>query len=78
MLDLQRHVYCPIWTDAVQSTDTPYDDAQQWTGLKYACQKVLEIYCKVFEKQELYDLIVRYIWLQFTELLYQIHKHYTY
>lgn len=60
MLDLQRHIYCPIWENAVQPNETPYDDAVQWTGLKYACQKVLETYCKVFDKQELFDLIVRY------------------
>lgn len=60
MLDLQRHTYCPIWTDAVQLTDSSYEAALQWTGLKYACQKVLEIYYKVFDKRELFDLIVRY------------------
>ncbi|XP_055315709.1 prickle planar cell polarity protein 3 isoform X4 [Sitodiplosis mosellana] len=58
MLDLQRHIYCPIWTNVVQPTQ-PGDAAVQWTGLKYACQKVLETYCKVFDKQELFDLIVR-------------------
>lgn len=61
MLDLQRHIYCPIWENAVPTNETPYDDTVQWTGLKYACQKVLETYCKVFDKQELFDLIVRYI-----------------
>lgn len=68
MLDLQRHMYCPIWTDAtavaaatVQPTESPYEaTTQQWTGLKYACQKVLETYCKLFDEKELYDLIVRY------------------
>lgn len=64
MLDLQRHMYCPIWTDAavVQPIESPYETTtQQWTGLKYACQKVLETYCKLFDEKELYDLIVRYI-----------------
>lgn len=62
MLDLQRHIYCPIWENAVPPNEpTVYDDTVQWTGLKYACQKVLETYCKVFDKQELFDLIVRYI-----------------
>lgn len=60
MLDLQRHIYCPIWANVAQPTET-YDAAVQWTGMKYACQKVLETYCKVFDKQELFDLIVRYI-----------------
>ena len=61
MLDLQRHMYCPIWTDAVQPTESTYEaTTQQWTGLKYACQKVLETYCKLFDEKELYDLIVRY------------------
>lgn len=61
MLDLQRHMYCPIWTDAVQPTESPYEaTTQHWTGLKYACQKVLETYCKLFDEKELYDLIVRY------------------
>lgn len=60
MLDIQRHIYCPIWTNVEQTMET-YDAAMQWTGLKYACQKVLETYCKVFDKQELFDLIVRYM-----------------
>lgn len=52
MLDLQRHTYCPIWT-AVPSAEL-HD-----VGLQYACQKVLETYCKVFDRHELFDLIVR-------------------
>jgi hypothetical protein len=31
-----------------------------WPGIKYACVKVLEAYCKVFNQQELYEFIVRY------------------
>lgn len=58
MLDLQRHIDCPIWSDILNST--PNAAAAQWTGIKYACQKVLQAYCKVFDEQELYDLIVRY------------------
>lgn len=78
MLDLQRHMYCPIWTDvAVQPTESPPYTAttQQWTGLKYACQKVLETYCKLFDEKELYDLIVRYTCktMQIKYLL--LHKH---
>lgn len=60
MLDLQRHIYCPIWTDADQQTE-PFDATVQWNGSKYACQKVLETYYKVFDQQELFDLIVRYM-----------------
>lgn len=56
MLDLQQHVDCPIWNDTKFSTS----GAVQWTGMKYACQKVLQAYCKVFNQEELYDLIVRY------------------
>lgn len=74
MLDIQRHINCPIWTDAVQPTESPYDESQQWTGLKYACQKVLEIYYKVFDKQELYDLIVRYI-IQWNSQIHIIHTY---
>lgn len=58
MLDLQRHTDCPIWSDVLSST--PSETIAEWTGIKYACQKVLQIYCKVFDEQELYDLIVRY------------------
>uniref|UniRef100_A0A182NH09 LIM zinc-binding domain-containing protein n=1 Tax=Anopheles dirus TaxID=7168 RepID=A0A182NH09_9DIPT len=52
MLDLQRHADCPLW-DALASPVVP------WPGMRYACVKVLHAYCKVFNKQELYDLIVR-------------------
>lgn len=31
-----------------------------WPGMKYACLKVIQAYCKVFDQQDLYDLIVRY------------------
>lgn len=60
MLDLQRHLYCPIWDNAVKPTESSYYAALQWTGLRYACRKVLETYCKVFDQQALFDLIVRY------------------
>lgn len=53
MLELQRHVDCPMW-DTLGSPLVP------WPGMKYACIKVLHAYCKVFDQQELYDLIVRY------------------
>ncbi len=38
-----------------------------WPGIKYSCVRVLELYCKVFDQQELYELIVRY---HFTEIFY--------
>lgn len=60
MLDLQRHLYCPIWDNAVKPTESSYDAALEWTGLRYACRKVLGTYCKVFDQQALFDLIVRY------------------
>lgn len=56
MLDLDRHKNCPIWTD--QELNNP---TVPWTGMRYACLKVLQAYCKVFEREELYDIIVRYI-----------------
>ncbi|XP_015043871.1 prickle planar cell polarity protein 3 isoform X6 [Drosophila persimilis] len=52
MLDLDRHAECPLWA-ALASSDVP------WTGLDYACLNVLSIYCKVFDRKEIYDLIVR-------------------
>lgn len=61
MLDLQRHVDCPIWNDILNDSTQSSSAAAQWTGVKYACQKVLQAYCKVFDQEELYDLIVRYL-----------------
>ncbi|XP_030572600.1 prickle planar cell polarity protein 3 isoform X6 [Drosophila novamexicana] len=52
MLDLDRHAECPLWA-ALASSDVP------WTGMHYACLNVLSIYCKVFDRNEIYDLIVR-------------------
>ena len=52
MLDLQRHVDCPLW-EGLEGPVVP------WNGMKYACIKVIHAYCKVFDQQELYDLIVR-------------------
>lgn len=60
MLDLQRHIYCPIWTNTVQPEKSPCEADFQWSDLKYVCHAVLEIYSKVIDKQELFDLIVRY------------------
>uniref|UniRef100_A0A034V5Y8 Protein espinas n=1 Tax=Bactrocera dorsalis TaxID=27457 RepID=A0A034V5Y8_BACDO len=52
MLDLDRHANCPLW-EALASQSIP------WTGMRYACLNVLYAYCKVFDKKEIYDLIVR-------------------
>jgi prickle len=30
-----------------------------WAGMRYSCVKVLNLYCKVFSQQELFELIVR-------------------
>ena len=30
-----------------------------WAGMRYSCIKVLHAYCKVFNQQEIFDLIVR-------------------
>ncbi|XP_043071233.1 prickle planar cell polarity protein 3 isoform X6 [Drosophila grimshawi] len=51
MLDFDRHAECPLW--AALASDVP------WTGMHYACLNVLSIYCKVFDRKEIYDLIVR-------------------
>lgn len=58
MLDLNRHINCPTWE--LQSDD----NVMPWSGLKYACLKVLYAYCKVFDQQEICDLIVRYGYIQ--------------
>lgn len=30
-----------------------------WSGMNYSCAKVLNLYCKVFSQQEIFELIVR-------------------
>lgn len=32
-----------------------------WPGMKYACVRVLELYCKVFDQTQLYHLIIRLV-----------------
>lgn len=46
--------------------DCPLKDAEAmssplipWTGMQYSGIKVLNLYCKVFSQQEIFDLIVR-------------------
>lgn len=53
MLDLSRHTDCPTWELLGDNCNIP------WSGLQYACLKVLHAYCKVFGQEELYDLLVR-------------------
>lgn len=58
MLDLNRHIDCPSWKS---SSKVSFDHNQnQWQGLEYACLKILQTYHKIFEEQEISDLIVRY------------------
>ncbi|GBP10670.1 hypothetical protein EVAR_71768_1 [Eumeta japonica] len=52
MLCLSRHEHCP-WDEALKSTELP------WNGLRYACLKILHLYCKVFEKEEILDMVIR-------------------
>ena len=45
---------CPLKdVEAMNNTLIP------WSGMKYSCIKVLNLYCKVFSQQEIFDLIVR-------------------
>lgn len=52
MLCLSRHDGCP-WDQALQSIDGT------WTGLRYSCLKILHLYCKVFEQEEIIDMVIR-------------------
>ncbi|XP_012157675.1 prickle planar cell polarity protein 3 isoform X4 [Ceratitis capitata] len=52
MLDFDRHSDCPLW-EALASKFVP------WTAIRYSCLNVLHTYCKVFDKKEIYDLVVR-------------------
>lgn len=54
MLDIQRHIDCPL-----KDVDILNNPLIPWLGLKYSCIKVLHAYCKVFDQQELFELIVR-------------------
>lgn len=45
------------------------NDVIPWPGLEYACLKILEAYCKIFDRQEIHDLIVRYDKFYFSVLL---------
>lgn len=59
MLELRRQTAvdpCP----ARDEDDIQGSALIPWPGMKYACLKVIQAYCKVFDQQDLYDLIVRY------------------
>lgn len=70
MLDLQRHTQCPIWENATKLTAPPTNPTKkdspcnggspEWPGLEYACLNIIQTYCKIFNQEEIYDLIVRY------------------
>lgn len=58
MLELRRQSAvdpCPVRDEEILGSPLI-----PWPGMKYACLKVLQAYCKVFDQQDLYDLIVRY------------------
>ncbi|XP_075232744.1 four and a half LIM domains protein limpet isoform X8 [Lycorma delicatula] len=48
----KKTAWCPLY-EALDSTLIP------WPGMKYACVRILELYCKVFDQAELCELIIR-------------------
>ncbi|CAG4966733.1 unnamed protein product [Parnassius apollo] len=52
MLCLSRHENCP-WDEALKSADIT------WTGLRYTCLKILHLYCKVFDQEDILELVLR-------------------
>lgn len=44
---------CPLSTGVIDTSLIP------WPGMRFACVRVLELYCKVFNQMELYRLIIR-------------------
>ncbi|KAE8737532.1 hypothetical protein FOCC_FOCC017004, partial [Frankliniella occidentalis] len=44
---------CPLSTGLLDTRLIP------WPGMRFACVRVLELYCKVFNQAELYELIIR-------------------
>lgn len=62
MLELRRQTAvekCPV-REEEENCQGGGSAVIPWPGMKYACLKVIQAYCKVFEQQDLYDLIVRY------------------
>lgn len=49
----------PSASSLLHSTGTPNKQLVPWPGMKYACNKVLHLYCKVFGQMPLYELILR-------------------
>ncbi|CAH2106992.1 unnamed protein product [Euphydryas editha] len=52
MLCLSRHDNCP-WDQALKSADLT------WTGLQYTCLKILHLYAKVFEREDVLEMVIR-------------------
>ncbi|XP_032511304.2 prickle planar cell polarity protein 3 isoform X2 [Danaus plexippus] len=52
MLCLSRHEHCP-WDEALKSEELT------WTGIKYTCLKILHLYCKVFNREDVLEMVLR-------------------
>ncbi|CAH0729013.1 unnamed protein product, partial [Brenthis ino] len=52
MLCLSRHENCP-WDEALKSAELT------WTGIQYTCLKILHLYCKVFEREDVLEMVIR-------------------
>lgn len=48
---------CPVTLGG--NIDTHHLIPSSWSGIKYACVRILELYSKVFSQEQLYELIVR-------------------
>ncbi|CAG9138442.1 unnamed protein product [Plutella xylostella] len=53
MLCLTRHENCP-WDQALKSSEIT------WTGLQFACLKILHLYCRVFDREDVLDMVIRH------------------
>ncbi|KAK3913259.1 Prickle planar cell polarity protein 3, partial [Frankliniella fusca] len=51
--EAQAQPQCPLSTGLIDTRLIP------WPGMRFACVRVLELYCKVFNQAELYELIIR-------------------
>ncbi|XP_041976256.1 prickle planar cell polarity protein 3-A isoform X4 [Aricia agestis] len=52
MLCLSRHENCP-WDLALKEAKL------NWSGLQYSCLKILHLYCKVFEREDVLEMVIR-------------------
>ncbi|XP_060801291.1 protein espinas isoform X1 [Amyelois transitella] len=52
MLCLSRHENCP-WGEALKTAKL------NWTGLQYTCLKIFHLYCKVFDKEDVMEMVIR-------------------